>query len=556
MAYFAGAGLGSTLLPGLLWGQLQAAGTTKVTATMLKDALALAGLELSKADREGMVQAVNQNLARYDGVRRLKIPDDVTLPFHFTSLVPGMTVNRTRQPMHLSPAPRIRRPADLAEAAYLPVRSLAELIRSRQVTAVELTRMYLARLHRLNPKLNCVVTFLDELALEQARRADAELAAGRYRGPLHGIPYGTKDIIAVKGFPETWGSDAYKHQVSDRDASVTEMLREAGAVLLAKLTTGEIAHSASHHLGQTMNPWNLAEGAGGSSGGPACATAAGCVGFSIGTETNISILGPSRRCGLTGLRPTFGRVSRHGVMLASWTHDRVGPLCRQAEDCALVLAAIARPDGRDLSVEDIPFNWDARLDIRRLRVGYIVDGFEQPTGQELANGRQLLEQLRALGVTPTPLSIPEFPYHMISYPIEEAVFHNELVVTGRTHELTLPQIGRGLHTARLVGAVDYLVSQRARMMMMMKFAEATSGVDVWMAPFGGNRSRMEFAAQRNLSFANLAGYPALNVPNGWAENRLPTGVTFFGRPFGEAPVLALAKAYQDAAGFHHTHPPL
>jgi Asp-tRNA(Asn)/Glu-tRNA(Gln) amidotransferase A subunit family amidase len=234
----------------------------------------------------------------------------------------------------------------------------------------------------------------------------------------------------------------------------------------------------------------------------------------------------------------------------------VGPLCRSAEDCALVLSAIARPDGRDLSVVDVPVNWDARMDIRRLRVGYIVDWFEQHTGPDLVNGRRLLDQLRTLGIKPEPLEIPDIRHFLTSYPVEEAVFHNELVVSGRVRELTLSNIGQVLQSARLVGAVDYLVSQRARMMMMMQYSEATTGFDVWMAPFAGSRSRLEYAAQRNLSFANLAGYPALNVPNGWGENGLPTGVTFFGRPFGEAPVLALAQAYLDASEFYRTRPAL
>lgn len=268
--------------------------------------------------------------------------------------------------------------------------------------------MYLARLHRYNDKLNCVVTFLDEIALAQAKQADAEIAAGRHRGPLHGIPWGAKDIIAVKGYKTTWGSDAYKDQILDEEASVVEMLREAGAVLLAKLASGELAQGDRWFGGQTKNPWNTAEGSSGSSAGPGSATAAGLVGFSIGSETSGSILSPSARCGVTGLRPTFGRVSRYGVMTLSWTQDRLGPLCRYSEDCAVVMSVIARPDGRDMSVSEIPFNWNSRFDIRRLRVGYLKEAFDETTDPVSKRNEELvLAQVQALGVKLVPVKVPE-----------------------------------------------------------------------------------------------------------------------------------------------------
>ena len=247
--------------------------------------------------------------------------------------------------------------------AFWPVRHLAELVRTKQVTSVELTRMYLARLHRYNARLNNVVTFLDDHGLAEAERADREIAAGRYKGPLHGIPWGAKDILAVKGFPTTWGSPAFTTQQFDYDASVVEMLRDAGAVLIAKLATGELAAGDNWFGGQTKSPWDPTQGSSGSSAGPASATAAGGVAFAIGSETSGSILSPAARCGVVGLRPTFGRISRHGAMALSWTQDRLGPFCRYAEDCALVMQAIARPDGRDMSVTDLPFNWNAGLDV-------------------------------------------------------------------------------------------------------------------------------------------------------------------------------------------------
>jgi Asp-tRNA(Asn)/Glu-tRNA(Gln) amidotransferase A subunit family amidase len=592
LAYFSGTGLTATLLPGTLWAQVQQTGGERVTPEMLKSALALAGLSFSDDDQKAMLQGVNRSLTSYEELRKLSIPNDVAPPFYFSSLVPGMKVNRTREPLRAS-APKVKRPTDLEEVAFWPVTDLAQLVKTRQATSVELTKMYLARLHKYNEKLNCVVTFLDEVALAQAKQADAEIASGKYRGPLHGIPWGAKDIIAVKGFKTTWGSNAYKDQTIDEDASVVEMLREAGAVLLAKLTTGELAQGDRWFGGQTKNPWNLAEGSSGSSAGPSSATAAGLVAFGIGTETSGSILSPSARCGITGLRPTFGRISRFGVMALSWTQDRLGPLCRYAEDCALVMSAIARPDGRDLSVAEIPFNWNAQLDIRKLRVGYLKDGFDE-TRDALAkqHDEKTLEQVQALGLKLIPVSVPEFSVDTSSYGVESAVFFDELIRSGRDKQLTNPGRANGWRASRLMPAVEYLQSQRARMMMMMKLAEATAGVDVYLAPSGagggppagagrrggaatdgagtdgaaGRRGATDGAApnpqrrasvtQRHFNMANLACYPALAVPNGFAESGSPGSITFYGRPFSEGEILALAKAYQDVAGFHLKKPSL
>src|SRR5262245_15801604 len=341
MAHFTSIGLGTTLVPGILWARMQDAGAQKVNLAMVTDALKLSGLEFNEADRNAMVSAANTSLSNYDKLHQLKIPNDVSPPFYFNPIVPGMEVNKTRQPFRMSSAPAVKRPANLEDIAFWPVRHLAELVRTKQVTSVELTQMYLARLHRYNAKLNNTVSFLDDLARTQAQQADTEIAAGKYKGPVHGIPWGAKDIISVKGYKTTWGSGAYKDQVFDYDASVVEMLRDAGAVLIAKLTTGELAGGDNWFGGQTKSPWDPTQGSSGSSAGPASATASGGVAFAIGSETSGSILSPAGRCGVVGLRPTFGRVSRHGAMALSWTQDRLGPFCRYAEDCALVMQAIA-----------------------------------------------------------------------------------------------------------------------------------------------------------------------------------------------------------------------
>ena len=488
LAWFSGSAAGATLLPGVLWAQLQQSGASRVTPAMLQGALALSGLSFSEDEQKAMIAGLNRNLSNYDELRALKIPNDIQPPMYFSSLVPGMKVNRTREPLRFS-TPAVKRPANLEEVAFWPVTHLAQLVKSRRVTSVELTQMYLARLHKHNEKLNCVVTFLDDVALAQAKQADQEIAAGKYRGPLHGIPWGAKDIIAVKGYKTTWGSGAYKDQVIDEDASVVEMLREACAVLLAKLTTGELAQGDQWFGGQTKNPWNVQQGSSGSSAGPAAATAGGLAGFAIGTETSGSILSPAARCGVTGLRPTFGRISRQGVMALAWTQDRLGPMCRYAEDCAVVMSAIARPDGKDLSVSEIPFNWNASLDVRKLRIGYLKEGFEETRDAvSKANDEKALAQLATLGVKLIEVKVPEWTLDVSAYAVESAAFFDELIRTGGDKKMANPGRAAGWKTARAIPAVEFVQLQRARMMLMMKLAEATAGVDVYVVPGMADRA--------------------------------------------------------------------
>jgi Asp-tRNA(Asn)/Glu-tRNA(Gln) amidotransferase A subunit family amidase len=594
MAHFAGIGLGATLAPGVLWARMQDQGTQRITLDMVTDALRLAGIEATEAERQAMVNGANQAVARYETIRQTDIPNDVSPPFHFSAVVPGIHVNKTARPFRLSAAPTVRRPANLEDVAFWPVRRLAELIRTRKVTSVELTEMYLARLHRYNATLNHVVTYLDDVARTQAKQADAEIAAGKYRGPLHGIPWGAKDIISVKGYPTTWGTGPLENQVLDYDASVVEMLRDAGAVLMAKLATGELASGDNWFRGQTKSPWDPAVGSSGSSAGPCSATAAGCVAFAIGTETSGSILTPSARCGVTGLRPTFGRISRYGVMALSWTQDRLGPICRYAEDCAIVMNAIARPDGRDMSVSDAPFNWDAQVEVRKLRVGIIRESFDDLSNAEAKkNAQQVLDTLQSLGIARfVPIAVPVFNTSVSALGIESAAYFDHMLRAGR---LTGAR-GGNRKSAWLTPAVEYLQQQRVRMLMMMKLEEATRGVDVYLVgsnntggspgPAGGRgrgtgpdapadptvtapaaetgrgagRGRGAGGAgggspaQRHFTMANLACYPAVNVPNGFASTGQPTNVVFYARPFGETGLLGLAKAYQDAAGFHLKKP--
>jgi len=571
MTYFASTGLGATLAPGIVWARMQDAGTQTITIEMVTDALKLSGIDLTEEERKELVAGANRNLTQYAEIRKIHIPNDVSPPFHFSPMVPGMEVNKTRQPFRLSAAPSVKRPSNLEDVAFWPVRQLAELVRTKQVTSLELTEMYLARLHRYNAKLNNVVTFLDDYGRAEAKRADGEIAAGKYKGPLHGIPWGAKDIISVKGFKTTWGSPAFKEQMFDYDASVIEMLRDAGAVLIAKLTTGELASGDQWFGGRTNNPWDPTQGSSGSSAGPSSATAAGCVAFGIGTETSGSILSPSARCGLAGLRPTFGRVSRYGVMALSWTQDRLGPICRYAEDCAIVMQAIARPDGRDMSVSDVPFNWNAQFDIRKLRVGYIKDSFDTLTNAAAkANTDKAVETLHALGVKELiPVEVPDFQSNVGGLGVESTVFFDELARAGKMKEAR----GGGRNAGRLIPAVEFLQAQRVRMMMMEKLAAATAHVDVYLVasnqngvggPPGGGRGgrgdappeppRTQPPTQRHFAMANLACYPAINVPNGFSETGSPTNFVIYAQPYREQEILSLAKAYQDAAGWHLKKP--
>lgn len=582
LAYFSGVGLSSTLLPGVLWEKLQAqagqappAGGQKVTLEMVKAALAVAGVEFSDDDAQGMVDGVNQSLARYVERRAFVIDPEVPPSVYFSPLVPGTRLDRVGKPIRISKPPDVKRPANLEDVSYWPVLHLAQLLKTRQVKSVELAELYLARLKKYGKALNCVVTLTDDLAMTQARQADREIAAGHYRGPLHGIPWGCKDIIAVPGYPTTWGAPGWKSRVIDVEATVPRLLREAGAVLVAKLATGEMASGEYWFGGRVNNPWDLNEGASGSSGGPASATASGLVAFAIGTDTGGSILFPATRCGVTGLRPTFGRVSRHGAMALSWTRDRLGPICRTVEDCAIVFHAIARPDEYDRSVIDLPFNWDAGLDVRTLRVGYL-----EPTGAEEGRSEEwrthdhaTLDVLRSLGVKLEPFTMPDLPMNLAGSAgaAESAATFEELLFSEKDIALTNPTRRSGLRSGRLVPAVEYLQAARIRSMVMRKFAAVASKFDVYVASSnnpilnppgargggggvvpnnGPNRTRDEH------DVSNTCAIPAVAVPNGFTSAGKPTSVTFHGRLYNEAGMLALAKAYQDATDWHRKHPPL
>jgi Asp-tRNA(Asn)/Glu-tRNA(Gln) amidotransferase A subunit family amidase len=561
LAYFSGLGLASTLFPGVLWGTLQERQSTTVTKEMLRTAAATAGLVFTDQQLDRMLEGVNRNLAGYEELRKIELDNGVAPPLYFNPVVPGMKIDRAKRPFRMSTPPRVTRPGNLEDAAFWSVTQLAELIRTKQVSSVDLTKMYLDRLKRYDPKLSCVVTLTEELAMRQAHEADREIAAGRYRGPLHGIPWGAKDLCAVKGYPTTWGAAPFKSRVIDKDATVFSRLSAAGAVLVAKLATGELALDDQWFGGLTKNPWDLSMGSQGSSAGPGSATAAGLVGFSIGTETGGSIVEPSGICGVTGLRPTFGRVSRHGFMALSWSLDKIGPMCRSVEDCALVLAAIQGPDDQDFSVVDVPFNWDANLDIRKLRVGYLKAAFSSThqTPQVDANDAAALEKIRSLGVNLIEVALPQHANMDFSALLSTIIWgegNPALKDPIETHPEQLVRQDRVIrqNSYRLLPAAEYMNSNRVRTLLMQQMERVMSDVDVYLVPFDYSDYTPNPVATLNTSVTNLTGHPCVIVPHGFNEKGNPTSLTFIGKLFGEAEMLALARAYQQATEWHLKHP--
>jgi Asp-tRNA(Asn)/Glu-tRNA(Gln) amidotransferase A subunit family amidase len=556
MAYCSGLGLGATLFPGAVWARLQDA--TAITKDLLDEAEKVAGLEFTDAERELMLEDLNDNLEGYQRLRAIGMGNEVRPALSFDPAVPAAALPSDRRPVVATRPAGVRRPASLESLAFRPVTELAELVRTRQVTAIELTRVYLDRLKRHGPTLECVIELTEERALRQATEADGEIAAGRYRGPLHGIPWGAKDLLAVRDYRTTWGAKPFEDQRIEEDATVVRRLDAAGAVLVAKLTLGALAWGDVWYGGTTRNPWNVEQGSSGSSAGPASATVAGLVGFAIGSETLGSIVSPATRCGATGFRPTFGWVSRAGAMALSWSMDKLGPLCRSVEDCALVMAAIHGPDGRDPTVRDAAFTWDGTDGIAGIRVGYVASAFERDRGENGAEWRafdlQALETMRLLVPQLAPVELPDgdaYPPEAMGFilSVEAAAAFDALTRSNRD-ELMVRQVRNAwpnvFRVARLVPAVEYVNANRLRTLLMRAMDQALKDVDVVITPS---------YAPRLLQYTNLTGHPAVVVPNGFrASDGTPTSISFIGKLFGDAKVLTVAKAWQDATDFHTKHP--
>jgi Asp-tRNA(Asn)/Glu-tRNA(Gln) amidotransferase A subunit family amidase len=617
------AGLGGTLLPGVLFAMAtnaaaeaqQASEGAKIdafppiTAEMIEQAGVIAGVSFTEEQRQDMIAGLTSLREGVVEIRKLDMPNSVSPSLVFDPMPPGMVLQTERKPMQLGPAPQVASATASEEEklAFCTVRELAELLRTRKVTSMELTKLYLARLKRYDPKLHFVITLTEERAMKQAAAADAEIAAGKYRGLLHGVPWGGKDLLAVAGYPTTWGAGPYMDQRFDYDAEVVKRLDAAGAVLIAKLTLGALAQGdlwgSKERGARTRNPWNPRQGSSGSSAGSASAVAAGCVGFALGTETQGSISSPSTRCGDSGLRPSFGLVPRTGAMALTWSMDKIGAITRSVEDCAIVLHAIYGPDGHDLSVRNAAFNPDLTIDVRKLRVGYIESAFASPTlrmpekpagtleGKALEAYNQRVERakgnharelydlqyatktldvLRSMGVALTPMELPKFPFGALGGMLtaEATAAFDDLTRSGRDALLIGQQPfdwPNSFRTMRLYTAVDYINASRARSLAIQQMADAFAPFDVIVTPSGGQQ----------LPATNLCGQPAMIVPNGLRgadapppptdeDGSLynaggpgtPVSITFLAPLYEDAKAVALAHAYQQKTGFHLLHPKL
>jgi Asp-tRNA(Asn)/Glu-tRNA(Gln) amidotransferase A subunit family amidase len=590
MAYFSSIGLGATLFPGVLWGQAQQQPQApEITKEMIASAEQIAGLSFSDDERTAMVRNLQQMRGNITTLHKEPLDQSVLPAIVFDPVPPGRTLpKKTQAPIVRTRVPVMSRPGSLDELAYATVNELSELVRSRKVKPSELTDMYLSRLKRYDPQLHCVVNLTEERARKQALDLDAEIARGKYRGPLHGIPWGAKDLLAVKGYPTTWGAGLYENQAFDYESPVVTRLDAAGAILIAKLTLGSLAQGDRWWKERTRNPWNPETGSSGSSAGPASATAAGCVGFSIGSETNGSITSPARTCGLAGFRPTFGRVPRTGAMALSWTTDKLGPICRSAEDCAIVFDAIQGPDGVDYSVKAYPFNWNATAKISQLKIAYFKDDFDRRaqdgTITPIPEAMNFLKVLESLGARPEPIEAPAPNYGYLDNIILNAecgaAFEPD-TLNARIKELesysSWPNTFRG---AQFIPAVDYVNANRVRIRAMEQTWELFSKYDVIVTP------------RENTSVTNIVGTPSIVVPTGFAIPQqtgrgggrgrggpptgaggrggdttravnapppptipLPTGMYVMGPIFQDEKNLLVAHAFQQATDFHKKRPP-
>ena len=508
----------------------------------------LAGLDFTQSERDTMLQTLSVLRGKYDTLRTVELPNSIPFPLYFDPRIPGQVIPKGRENYLFQEFPT-RRPDNIEDCAFFTIGQLAHLMRTQQVSSVELTEMYLDRLKRYGPELECVVTLTEDLALKQASRADEEIRRGRYLGPLHGIPYGAKDLLAVPGYKTTWGATTHKDQIIDETATIIKKLEDAGAVLVAKLTLGALAWGDVWFGGKTRNPWNMEQGSSGSSAGPGSATAAGLVGFSIGSETWGSIVSPATRNGVTGLRPTFGTVSRSGAMALSWSMDKLGPMCRSVDDCALIYSVIKGTDGLDLSVVDVPFQVPIKKELRSLRIGYIESAFNDTNTAE--NDRAVLTRLRELGFKLVPIELPEFPTSSLSFllNVEAAAAFDEMTRNNKDDELVRqvkwawPNVFR---TARHVPAVEYIQANRARMILNQKMSELFKNIDVYVVPsFWGD----------NLLRTNLTGHPCVVLPNGFNEKGSPTSISFIGDLYKDGEVIAVSHAYQRGTGWHKEYPP-
>lgn len=516
---------------------------------LIQNTVRLYDLDFSAAEADSMLDGINYNLALYKGMHQTLPKNDIPFPFAFSPVPYGYTIPTKQEPIKWE-LPEVQLPANKKELAFYSIPQLASLIKNKKISSVELTKFFISRLKKWGDTLQCVITLTEELAMQQARQADEDLKKGIYHGPLHGIPYGLKDLFAVKGYKTTWGTTPYKNQVIDEDSYVYQQLKKAGAVLCAKVSLGALAYNNKWFGGETKNPWNLKQGSSGSSAGSAATTAAGLLPFAIGTETHGSIISPSDRCGATGLRPTFGSVSRYGGMVLCWSLDKIGPICRSAEDAAIVFYYIKGTDGKDFSAVDHAFNYQPKPDIKKLRIAYAENYFKKNNNEGV---QKVVEVFRSLGANVEAVDFPDstlYPVDLLSIILnaESAAAFDELTRTKRDTLIERQDKDfwpNSFRVSRTIPAVEYINANRYRSVLCRNMIAFMKDYDVLIVPtFAG----------RQLAITNLTGNPALCMPVGFTKTGTPFSITLIGNLYDEASILEAAKAFQDATNFNKLHP--
>jgi Asp-tRNA(Asn)/Glu-tRNA(Gln) amidotransferase A subunit family amidase len=518
----------------------------------VKNAEKLFGLDFTQAKIDSMMPLLIDQEKNFENMRKVNLSNNIPPAYNFNPIPEGNSIpDEEQKPLVLSDYSNTILPADKNDLAFYSIGQLAQLIKTKKITSVELTQFYLSRLKKYAPILHCVVTFTDSLAILQATKADEEISAGHYKGVLHGIPYGIKDMYSTKKYPTTFGTPPYKDQIINEDATIVRKLRESGAVLIAKLSLGELAMDDVWFGGMTRNPWETSKGSSGSSAGPASSVSAGLLPFALGSETWGSIVSPSTVCGVTGLRPSYGRVSRYGAMALSWTMDKVGPICRNVEDCAIVLSTICGGDVKDPTVYNVSFNYSPKITMQGLKIGYFKSDFEKDTSINTPFNDAAILQLKKMGATLIPLELPDMPVNDMSILLlcEAASAFDELTLTNRDDEMVQQNKDRWpnlFRAAHFIPATEYIRANRLRYLLIQQMNDIMKQVDVCVAPS---------LAGDNLLVTNLTGYPSVVVPNGFIDEKTPTSIVFIGQLFGDGKLLAVAKKYQDETGFHLKHPP-
>jgi Asp-tRNA(Asn)/Glu-tRNA(Gln) amidotransferase A subunit family amidase len=526
--------------------------------TLTKKDIAAASklFDLSFTDKEidTMYAGIKDNLIVYKQMHKYSIDNSVQMSLAQSPILPGMIFPAKQEKIKWV-MEKTTLPADKSELSFYSISQLAYLIKSKQISSQELTSFFIQRIKKYGDSLACVISITEELAMQQAKKADEEINAGKYKGPLHGIPYGLKDLFAVKNTKTTWGAAPYKNQQIEEDAYVYNQLREAGAVLIAKFTLGALAMGDYWYGGRTKNPWSTNTGSSGSSAGSASATVAGLVPFAIGTETWGSIISPSSTCGATGLRPTFGRVSRTGAMALSWSLDKVGPICRSAEDAAIVFSIIHGTDGLDASAVNKPFNYNPTADIKKLRIGYAKNYFDRITDTSRLE-LKVLQTFKEMGVELIPIIFPDsgvYNFNIMDIVIsaESAAAFDDFTRNNIDDQMTRQtpfDWPNNFRVSRLMTSVEYVNANRHRYILMQKVNEAMQQVDVLICPTRGSGNQS--------AITNLTGQPAVCVPIGFDKrNGLPQSITFLGNIYGEASILLAAKKYQQNSSWDDIHPP-